>query len=78
MSETDKLTQEEGKSPCGDGAEKDHSKGPFQSERPYEQDSSSSPKFQERRGTLFVTLTINGALRGCIGHIIAQESLMER
>lgn len=38
--------------------------------------SLESPKYLERRGT-FVTLTIDGALRGCIGHIIPQESLME-
>jgi AmmeMemoRadiSam system protein A len=35
-----------------------------------------TPKFAERRGT-FVTLTMGGALRGCIGHIIPQESLIE-
>jgi AmmeMemoRadiSam system protein A len=35
-----------------------------------------SPKYLERRGT-FVTLTIDGTLRGCIGHIIPQESLIE-
>lgn len=35
-----------------------------------------SPKFHEKRGT-FVTLTKNGALRGCIGHIIPQESMIE-
>jgi len=38
--------------------------------------SLDSPKYLERRGT-FVTLTIDGALRGCIGHIIPQESLIE-
>jgi len=36
----------------------------------------SSDKFSERRGT-FVTLTLNNNLRGCIGHIIPQESLLE-
>jgi AmmeMemoRadiSam system protein A len=35
-----------------------------------------SPKYLEQRGT-FVTLTIHGQLRGCIGHIIPQESLLE-
>jgi len=39
-------------------------------------DSLDSPKFSERRGT-FVTLTINDNLRGCIGHIIPQETLLE-
>jgi AmmeMemoRadiSam system protein A len=33
-------------------------------------------KFYEKRGT-FVTLTINGMLRGCIGHIIPQESVVD-
>lgn len=32
--------------------------------------------FNEKRGT-FVTLTTRGNLRGCIGHIIPRESLME-
>ena len=32
--------------------------------------------FKERRGT-FVTLTRDGNLRGCIGHIIPQETLIE-
>ncbi|MFH0845110.1 MAG: AmmeMemoRadiSam system protein A [Pseudomonadota bacterium] len=35
-----------------------------------------SPKFSKRCGT-FVTLTIDGKLRGCIGHIIPQESVLE-
>jgi AmmeMemoRadiSam system protein A len=35
-----------------------------------------SAKFLEKRGT-FVTLTINNDLRGCIGHIIPQESLID-
>lgn len=36
----------------------------------------SSPLFSEKRGT-FVTLTIDGNLRGCIGHIIPHETLIE-
>jgi AmmeMemoRadiSam system protein A len=39
-------------------------------------DETISPKYRERRGT-FVTLTINGGLRGCIGHISPQESVLE-
>ena len=39
-------------------------------------DAFTSPRFAERRGT-FVTLTIDGRLRGCIGHIIPHESLIE-
>ena len=41
-----------------------------------ETDTDLPPVFLERRGT-FVTLTINGNLRGCIGHIIPRESLIE-
>jgi AmmeMemoRadiSam system protein A len=33
-------------------------------------------KFQEQLGT-FVTITIDGNLRGCIGHIIPQETVIE-
>ena len=33
-------------------------------------------KFQEHLGT-FVTITIDGNLRGCIGHIIPREALIE-
>jgi AmmeMemoRadiSam system protein A len=33
-------------------------------------------KFQEQLGT-FVTLTIDGNLRGCIGHIIPRETVIE-
>jgi AmmeMemoRadiSam system protein B/AmmeMemoRadiSam system protein A len=35
-----------------------------------------SPKLSETKGC-FVTLTENGALRGCIGHILPQESLYQ-
>jgi AmmeMemoRadiSam system protein A len=75
MSETDKLTEEEGKH-LVETARKTIQKALFHPKDTSDQDSLSSPKFQERRGT-FVTLTLNGALRGCIGHIIPQESLIE-
>jgi len=39
-------------------------------------DPDFPPAFHERRGT-FVTLTVGGNLRGCIGHIIPRESLIE-
>jgi AmmeMemoRadiSam system protein A len=39
-------------------------------------DSEMSPIFTEKRGT-FVTLTKDGSLRGCIGHITPQESVLE-
>lgn len=35
-----------------------------------------SPALSERRGT-FVTLTLKGSLRGCIGHIAPQETIWE-
>jgi AmmeMemoRadiSam system protein A len=37
---------------------------------------SESGVFEKRRGT-FVTITKGGSLRGCIGHIIPQESILE-
>jgi AmmeMemoRadiSam system protein A len=39
-------------------------------------ETSSFPKLAERRGT-FVTLTVSRGLRGCIGHIIPQEAIIE-
>jgi AmmeMemoRadiSam system protein A len=36
----------------------------------------AASKFRDKRGT-FVTLTVNGTLRGCIGHIIPSESVLE-
>lgn len=75
MTETDKLTEEEGKH-LVETARKTIQKALFNPKDKSEPDAPSSPKFQERRGT-FVTLTLNGRLRGCIGHIIPQESLLE-
>jgi AmmeMemoRadiSam system protein A len=45
-------------------------------EEPKWSDADLAEKFNERRGT-FVTLTIRGRLRGCIGHIVPQEPLIE-
>lgn len=75
MSETDKLTVEEGKH-LVETARKTIQMALFNPKGKSDQEMPASPKFQERRGT-FVTLTVNGALRGCIGHIIPQESLIE-
>ena len=47
----------------------------FARKKPGKSDADMPVIFLERRGT-FVTLTINGNLRGCIGHIIPQESLI--
>jgi len=75
MSETDKLSEKEGKH-LVEMARKTIQKALFKPKDKSEPDSIYSRKFQERRGT-FVTLTMNGSLRGCIGHIIPQESLIE-
>ncbi|MFO7984587.1 MAG: AmmeMemoRadiSam system protein A [Desulfatiglandaceae bacterium] len=46
-------------------------------EKGFEEEVTEWPSvFYERRGT-FVTLTIEGNLRGCIGHIEPQETLIE-
>ena len=44
--------------------------------RAFSEEAGLSSRLGQRRGT-FVTLTIDGDLRGCIGHIIPQESLLE-
>ncbi|MDY6881358.1 MAG: AmmeMemoRadiSam system protein A [Desulfatiglans sp.] len=48
----------------------------FAKKRPQGSNRVLPAKFDEQRGT-FVTLTIGGGLRGCIGHIIPHESLLE-
>ncbi len=75
MSEADKLTEEEGKH-LVETARKTIQEALFNMKEKSAQEASTSSKFLERRGT-FVTLTLNGALRGCIGHIIPQESLID-
>jgi len=71
----DKLTEEEGRCLLSVARQTIHQRL-FSSEHQDLADSQVSPKFSEKRGT-FVTLTIDGGLRGCIGHIIPQESLLE-
>ncbi|MBN1107074.1 MAG: AmmeMemoRadiSam system protein A [Deltaproteobacteria bacterium] len=75
MEDRDKLTEEEGKDLLSLARKTidDRLVGRRDSSLP---DQAMSPKCSERRGT-FVTLTIGGALRGCIGHIVPQESLIE-
>jgi len=75
MIDTEELTEEQGtylleearktirQALYGEGAQKG-------------KDAGLPPVFKQPRGT-FVTLTIGGNLRGCIGHIIPQESLIE-
>jgi AmmeMemoRadiSam system protein A len=75
MTGADKLTEEQGKYLL-DVARKTVEQSLFEKKEPLEQDSNLPAIFFEKRGT-FVTLTIYGGLRGCIGHIIPQESLIE-
>ncbi len=75
MTDKDKLTEEQGKYlvalarrtiECAFSDQKDSEKA----------DEDTPSIYDEKRGT-FVTLTVGGNLRGCIGHIIPQESLIE-
>lgn len=75
MADTDKLTEEEGRCLLS-VARQTIERQLFSLKDQGQADSQLSPRFSERRGT-FVTLTIDGGLRGCIGHIIPQESLIE-
>lgn len=75
MSETDQLTEEEGRNLLRVARETIH-QALFGEAGGRPAEPASSPKFSERRGT-FVTLTINRGLRGCIGHIVPQETLIE-
>lgn len=75
MADPGKLTEEEGKYLLALARETIEERL-FQRTRANPSKSGDSPRYQERRGT-FVTLTIEGALRGCIGHIVPQESLLD-
>ena len=75
MTQTDRLTEEEGSQLLQEARETIRH-ALFGGESEGLPERASSPKFAERRGT-FVTLTINRGLRGCIGHIIPQETLVE-
>jgi len=75
MTEPDHLTEQEGRYLLS-LARKTIEQKIFGSEAEVEDVSPDSNKLFERRGT-FVTLTIEGGLRGCIGNIIPQESLIE-
>ena len=73
--DTDRLTKEEGKYLLSVARQT------IEQELFHRKDQGHSvtdepAKFSERRGT-FVTLTLGGGLRGCIGHILPQESLGE-
>jgi len=75
MVDIDKLTEEEGKYLLS-VARQTIEERLLGQEGQAQSDADLSPKFSENRGT-FVTLTENGALRGCIGHIIPQESMIQ-
>ncbi|RJR41799.1 MAG: AmmeMemoRadiSam system protein A [Desulfobacteraceae bacterium] len=75
MSGAGVLTEEEGKHLLS-VARKTIEERLFNQEKGPSSDQSDSPRYKEKRGT-FVTLTIEGGLRGCIGHIIPQETLIE-
>lgn len=75
MTGRDKLTEEQGKYLLKVARETIEQKL-FGQKAPLDPDADLPSVFQERRGT-FVTLTAAGNLRGCIGHIIPQESLIE-
>jgi AmmeMemoRadiSam system protein A len=75
MVDKDKLTEEEGRCLLSVARQTIHQRL-FSSASQDLTDSEISSKFSEKRGT-FVTLTIDGGLRGCIGHITPQESLLE-
>ena len=75
MADADRLTKEEGRYLLS-VARQTIEKKIFGQEVQVHPDAEVSSKFTKRRGT-FVTLTIDDRLRGCIGHIIPQESLGE-
>ena len=75
MTDKERLTQEEGRYLLA-LARKTIEQELFGKKRSRESKTDLPAKFDEQRGT-FVTLTIRGGLRGCIGHIIPHESLLE-
>lgn len=75
MADSNQLTEEEGRQLLS-VARKTIEAALFDRKADESPDAAESRKFMERRGT-FVTLTIEHNLRGCIGHIIPQETLLE-
>ena len=75
MEGIDKLTDEQGKFLLN-VARKTIQESLFGGREVERKDENLPPVFEERRGT-FVTLTMGGNLRGCIGHIIPQETLID-
>jgi len=75
MKDKGRLTEEEGKYLLR-VARETIDKALLGKEGPEKSGSEYPSVFDEPRGT-FVTLTIGGNLRGCIGHIIPREALIE-
>lgn len=75
MPDTEKLTDKEGEILLS-VARKTIEQRLFGGEEKLPEGADLSAKFSKRRGT-FVTLTLHEGLRGCIGHIIPQETLLE-
>ncbi|MFO7784153.1 MAG: AmmeMemoRadiSam system protein A [Thermodesulfobacteriota bacterium] len=75
MAERDRLTREEGEELIS-LARKTIEAELFGGGSPPEEGMEITPEFLDKRGT-FVTLTMNGGLRGCIGNIIPRESVLE-
>ena len=75
MAESDKLTKEEGERLIS-LARKTIEARLLGREAMPEEGMEMPSKYADKRGT-FVTLTLDGGLRGCIGHIIARETVLE-
>jgi len=75
MADSDKLTREEGERLIF-LARKTIEARLFEREVMPEEGMEMTSKYAEKRGT-FVTLTLDGGLRGCIGHILPRESVLE-
>ena len=75
MTDKDRLTEEQGNYLLS-VARKTIEQALFGKEKPKKGEADLHPLFNEPRGT-FITLTTGGNLRGCIGHIIPQETLIE-
>ena len=76
MADKDRLTEEDGKYLLSVARKTIAHRLFDQKEALSDTDSHFPPKFLVHRGT-FVTLTRSGSLRGCIGHIVPRESLIE-
>lgn len=76
MPESDRLTEEEGKYLLSVARKTIENAIHKRTGQAGSDEEKLSARFSEKRGT-FVTLTIDDCLRGCIGHIIPQESLLE-